>query len=284
MLNHFSGIDHVVLNVRDRMGEAAEQFRRRGFQLTPRGYHTLGSINHLMVFQRGYLEILGYIEGKPAPRTELVANPIGLIACALASSDSRAIYDELTAKGIPLRGEPGDFSRPVELADGQMADASFRVARLDRSAVEGPMLTFCQHFTPHLVWRREWQTHPNGVDDLFGGFAVVEDPAAALSNFENILGGDVVNRKDASVSLGYFMLKLVTAAALQDEFGDLAPDPQGRTSYMAALILQTKSLDMARNALRASGVSCREGTNSFTVPATAAMGAALRFITAEGAR
>jgi hypothetical protein len=284
MLEHFNGIDHLVLNVRERMEEAVEKFRRLGFRLTPRGYHTLGSINHLMVFKRGYLELLGFVEGKPAPRTELVSNPVGLIACALSSSDARAVYDALIAKGIPLRGEPGDFSRPVELAGGQMADASFRVTRLDRTAVEGPILTFCQHFTPELVWRPEWQSHPNGVDDLFSSVAVVANPDTALSGFANILGDDVVNRSNASVSLGYFTLKLVTAPALQAEFGELAPDPQGRASYMAAVTLHTASLDMARRALDAGGVSYRDDKNSLTVPATAAMGTTLRFVAPDSAR
>lgn len=278
MLEHFNGIDHLVLNVREHMDEAVEKFGRLGFLLTPRGYHTLGSINHLMVFKRGYLELLGFVEGKPTPRTELVSNPVGLIACALSSSDARSVYDALTAKGIPLRGEPGDFSRPVELAGGQVADASFRVTRLDRTAVEGPILTFCQHFTPKLVWRSEWQTHPNGVDDLFSAVAVVADPDTALSNFTNILGDDVVSRRDASVSLGYFTLNLVTAPAMQAEFGELAPAPQGRASYMAAVTLRTASIDMARRALEAGGVSYRDGKNDLTVSASAAMGTALRFV------
>jgi catechol 2,3-dioxygenase-like lactoylglutathione lyase family enzyme len=284
MLEHFNGIDHLILNVREHMDEAVEKFGRLGFRLTPRGYHTLGSINHLMVFKRGYLELLGFVEGKPAPRTELVSNPIGLIACALSSSDARAVYEALTAKGIPLRGEPGDFSRPVELADGQVGDASFRVARLDRTAVEGPMLTFCQHFTPQLVWRPEWQTHPNGVDDLHSAVAVVANPDRALSSFANVLGDDVVSRNGASVLLGDFTLKLVTAPALQAEFGELAPDPQGRASYMAAVTLRTASLDMGRRALDIGGVPYHDTKDSLTVSASAAMGTTLRFVAPNSVR
>ena len=46
-------LDHVVIDVRDRMDEAARVFARLGFQLTPRGYHTLGSTNHLAMFAPG---------------------------------------------------------------------------------------------------------------------------------------------------------------------------------------------------------------------------------------
>jgi Glyoxalase-like domain len=38
-------LDHVVVNTQDRLDEAAETYRRLGFTLTPRGYHTLGSMN-----------------------------------------------------------------------------------------------------------------------------------------------------------------------------------------------------------------------------------------------
>ena len=51
-------LDHVVINVRDRIDAGAETFRRLGFTLTPRGYHTLGSMNHLAMFGTEYLELI----------------------------------------------------------------------------------------------------------------------------------------------------------------------------------------------------------------------------------
>ena len=47
-------LDHVVVDVRDRMDEAARVFAALGFQLTPRGHHTLGSMNHLLMFATDY--------------------------------------------------------------------------------------------------------------------------------------------------------------------------------------------------------------------------------------
>ena len=37
---------------------ALETYRRLGFTLTPRGYHTLGSMNHLAIFGTEYLELI----------------------------------------------------------------------------------------------------------------------------------------------------------------------------------------------------------------------------------
>ena len=70
-------LDHVVIDVRDRMDEAARTFTALGFQLTPRGHHTLGSMNHLMMFATDYLELLGFGEGG-ASRPELAPFPVGL--------------------------------------------------------------------------------------------------------------------------------------------------------------------------------------------------------------
>src|SRR5580692_2114904 len=70
-------LDHVVVNVRDRIDEAAETYCRLGFTLTPRGYHTLGSINHLAMFGTDYLELIGVPEGASSGRLGLLDFPAG---------------------------------------------------------------------------------------------------------------------------------------------------------------------------------------------------------------
>ena len=49
-------LDHIAINVKENMDEAYKLFSELGFRLTPRGYHSLGSINHSMVFTNDYLE------------------------------------------------------------------------------------------------------------------------------------------------------------------------------------------------------------------------------------
>ena len=44
-------LDHIAINVKENMDEAYKFFSELGFTLTPRGYHSLGSINHSMVFK-----------------------------------------------------------------------------------------------------------------------------------------------------------------------------------------------------------------------------------------
>jgi hypothetical protein len=69
-------IDHVVIDVRDHIDEAMRCFASLGFLLTPRGRHTLGSVNHLAMFATDYLELLGFGEDG-ATRTELARFPRG---------------------------------------------------------------------------------------------------------------------------------------------------------------------------------------------------------------
>ena len=52
-------LDHAVINVHFGMDRAEPLFQTLGFTLTPRGYHSLGSINHLMMFGTDYLELIG---------------------------------------------------------------------------------------------------------------------------------------------------------------------------------------------------------------------------------
>ena len=70
-------LDHVVVNVHDRMDEAAALYARLGFTLTPRGTHSLGSINHLAIFGTDYLELIGTPEGGGA-RQDILGWPMGL--------------------------------------------------------------------------------------------------------------------------------------------------------------------------------------------------------------
>lgn len=50
-------LDHAVVNVAGRLDHAEQQFRRLGFQLTPRGHHSLGSSNHLAIFGENYTQL-----------------------------------------------------------------------------------------------------------------------------------------------------------------------------------------------------------------------------------
>jgi hypothetical protein len=141
-------LDHVVVNVQTRLDAGAAAYGNLGFSLTGRGHHTLGTSNHLALFQQDYLELLGVEAGRPNPGWDIVANAVGIPGLAFKTGDADALYRRLTEDRVPAL-PPEEFSRPVTLPEGTF-DASFKVVGVNPSPLQGVRFFFCQHLTPHL--------------------------------------------------------------------------------------------------------------------------------------
>ncbi|MBS0638570.1 MAG: VOC family protein [Proteobacteria bacterium] len=270
-------IDHVVVNLRDRIDEGADTYRRLGFTLTPRGYHTLGSMNHLAMFGTDYLELIA-VSPESDARPELLSAPTGLNGLVFASEDAEATHQALRSAGVEI-GPVRQFSRPVELPGGPQ-DAVFRTTALPASTVPSGRVYFCQHLTRHLVWRDEWRHHPNGAVGIARAVIAAEDPTELGTLFGRMFGTNTVRATDEGCSLivGLSRFDVVTPGALWEMFGHAAPDSRGRRDYMAALTIRTRSLDTAELALEQGGIRGvdRIGT-SVLVPASEAFGVTLEF-------
>lgn len=270
-------LDHVVINVRDRVDAGAETFRRLGFTLTPRGYHTLGSLNHLAMFGTEYLELIAAPAGGTR-RPEILTSPEGLNGLVFGSEDSDRTYAALHAAGVAV-DPPQQFSRPVELPDGTR-DATFRTVNLRPGTVTAGRLYFCHHLTRDLVWRDEWRHHRNGVIGVSRAVIAARDPASIGEVFSHMFGSDAVRDTPVGCSLavGLSRFDVITPDALKREFGDAAPDGSGRPAYMASLGLRTRSLRRVEAALTAGAVSgVRQTDGRIVVPASSAFGATLEF-------
>jgi hypothetical protein len=269
-------IDHVVVNVRDRLDEAAETYRRLGFTLTPRGYHSLGSMNHLAMFGTDYLELIAARPGDTG-RPEILAAPQGLNGLVFASEDAAATHAALAAQGVAVR-PANQFSRPVELPSGAR-DATFRTVHLDPRETGLGRLYFCQHLTRDLVWRDEWRHHANGALGVLRAVIAARDPAPLGALFARMFGTASVRPVEGgnALALGLARFDVLTPQAVAAQFGDAAPDGGGRAEYMAALTLRTLSLDQAASAL-AGVAGLRREPARILVPAAAAFGCTLEFV------
>lgn len=270
-------LDHVVVNVRDRLDEGLAMYRRLGFTLTPRGYHTLGSMNHLAIFGTEYLELIAAPAGETR-RAEILTAPFGLNGLVFGTDDSAAVYAALSEAGVPVE-PPLEFSRPVETADG-MRDATFRTVRLTPRAVASGRIYFCHHFTRHLVWRDEWRHHANGAVGVLRAVIAARDPSVLGSLFALMFGEDAIRRSDAGCSLtvGLSRFEVMSMDALGREFGEATPAPDGRDEYMAALTIRTRSLEGADAALAAGHINgVRRQADRILVPATETFGVTLEF-------
>jgi hypothetical protein len=269
-------LDHVVIDVRDRMDEAADIFAALGFTLTPRGHHTLGSMNHLMMFATDYLELLGFGAGGGMARPELAPFPVGLNGLVFKTDDADTVYAHATGAGLPILPVQS-FSRPVDL-DGGRQDARFRTTRLDPAKIAMGRVYFCEHLTPELVWRPEWQRHPNGARSIARVIVATGEPRRTASLFTALFGPDGVAEAEGGcvVMAGPARVELATPQAIAAEFGDAASDPAGRAEYIAAVEMKTQSL--ARTAERLRPVmGVRVERDRIVVPARAAFNATLVF-------
>ncbi len=270
-------LDHVVINARDRLDEAADLYSRLGFTLTPRGYHTLGSMNHLAMFGTDYLELIAIPQGATG-RPEIMSAPIGLDGLVFATEDAAATHAALRDAGVPI-DPPQQFSRPVEI-DGQQADATFRTTRLPREASAAGRLYFCQHLTRDLVWRDAWRHHANGAVGIARAVIAAQEPETLARLFRRMFGAETVRDTDdgCALMLGLARFDVVTPAALWEMFGGAAAESRGRRDYMAALSLRTLSLDAAEQALEAGGIRGIDRIGaSVLVPASEAFGVTLEF-------
>lgn len=270
-------IDHVVINVRDRMDEALPLYQRLGFCLTPRGHHSLGSINHLAIFGTDYLELIAVPPGK-TDRNDILQYPEGLNGLVFGAEDSDSIYARLVDAGVPVE-PPNAFFRPVDLPGGPQ-DAAFRTIRLKHGTVAAGRMYFCQHMTRHLVWRDEWRTHANGTIGVHSATICSDTPAALGALLARMFGASAVRAIPSGVQLmlGMSNFDIVTPDEIALRYGDAAPNPQGRRDYMAALTFRTRATAMAAQALTEGAIPFTRSDNRVLVSAAHTIGATLEFV------
>lgn len=178
--------DHAVLNLHYDLDIGEKLFRALGFYVTPRNYHTLGSMNNLIVFGANYLELIGLDPSNPNPRKELLDWPVGLNGLVYGSDDIDATATRLRAAKLPVL-EPKSFSRKVVI-EGVADEARFRTVHLDPGYFAAARLYFCEHQTPQLVWHRAFMAHPNSARSLKRITIVADDCDAQAQSLTRVLG------------------------------------------------------------------------------------------------
>lgn len=179
-------LDHAVLNLHYDLDVGEKLFKALGFNVTPRSYHTLGSMNNLIVFDTNYLELIGLDPSNPNPRKELLDWPVGLNGLVYGSDDIDATATRLRSDLLPVL-EPKAFSREVVI-EGVADQARFRTVHLDPRYFPGSRLYFCGHQTPHLIWHRGFMSHPNSAFSLKRLTIVADDFDAQAQSLSRVLG------------------------------------------------------------------------------------------------
>jgi hypothetical protein len=283
-LKNIIGIDHAVVVVRD-LDQGAENWKRLGFTVSPRGTHSakLGSGNYTIMLGSDYIELLGILvetEHNTPTRNFLAQRGEGIERIALTAVDSAAGAEEIKARGYAAVG-PIDFERPVTMPDGSQSAAKFRIFQWPiEEAPAGLRIFACQHKTRETVWIPELQKHANAARGLKQVLVVSPDPAKDAAHLARMIDRDVRNEPDGAVA--------VPSGSDRADFVFLTKDQLGRRYPNASLaglperggaglVLATGDLAAAEKAVGKAGV---RSDNSVVVAPAAANGALLAFVPA----
>jgi Glyoxalase-like domain len=256
-MQHVSGLDHVVILVRD-LADARARLARVGFRPTPRGAHSahMGTANSTIVFGDGtYLEALGVLqptENNLAVRSVLAERegPYGL---AFKTDDADAAAAEFAEAGIGP-GVALEFARPVELPSGPR-DAAFRVARTDPERTPGTWLFVCQHRTPEVTWRADYIEQPNGANGIAEVAGMAEDLHSMSNAYGRIFPGRLrYDGQRVLIDAGSARITFWRPAAFVERFAPFGEELSAAAPRLAALRLRTGSLEQTQAVLNANGM------------------------------
>src|SRR5450830_507437 len=249
---HPASLDHLVINTHYDIDAAQTLLEGLGFIVTPRGYHTLGSVNHLVVLPGGYLELIGQPRDSDKIRQEILDSPVGIDGMVYAVEDIQACHDAWIAMGLDAQPVQ-HFSRPVQVA-GATTDARFSTVRLRPGQFAAGRVYACRHFTPELVWRPEWMAHPNGVHGISRMLVVDKDPAQAAKGY------GLMGRWGTD-----FSLEFTDADSLPARFGELAGYAPQREAFFAAIRFRGGDRKDIAVRARSMGLPMREDADRLTL-------------------
>lgn len=279
MIRPFSGVDHVMVVVKD-LDRARAAYGLLGFTLSPRGDHSppLGTANHTIMGRRDYLELLAVTTPTESNRgyRQALAEGEGLVAVALATPDAAAARAAWLAAGLSPEAILG-FSRPVVRRDGAPVEARFEITRLPDHALPGAEVFACGHLTREAVWLPELLEHPNTAVGIRAITMAAPDPQAATDAWARALAGGVVVPVPGGlrIDLGAQSLDLLEPRAAADRFG-LAHPP--RRAGAVGLEIAVADPSACHEALVRGGVPVRGDGGRLLVAPDHACGVALAWV------
>jgi Glyoxalase-like domain len=283
-LKNIVGIDHAVVVTRN-LDKAAENWKRLGFTVSPRGTHSakMGSGNYTIMLDPDYIELLGVLtetEHNAPTRSFLARRGEGIERIAFMAVDSAAGAEEIRARGYAALG-PTDFERPVTMPDGTQSAAKFRIFQWPiEEAPAGIRIFACQHKTRETVWIRELQQHANAAKRLKRVLVVSPEPAKDAAHLARMIDRDAGIEPDGAVAVPSGSDRADFIFLTRDQLGrrypgvSLAGLPERGG---AGLVLATGDLGATERAVGKAGV--RIGGSVLVAPADA-NGALLAFVAA----
>jgi hypothetical protein len=279
-LKNVIGIDHAVVMVRD-LDRAAENWKRLGFTLSPRGTHSahMGTGNYTIMLEPDYIELLGVLTASEhnAPARAFIEKREGIERVAFTAVDSAEGAEEIRARGYVPIG-PTDFERPVTMPGGTLSAAKFRTFQWPVAEAPGGMRIFaCQHKTRETVWIPELMTHANGAKRLKRVLLVAPEPIKEAAQLSRMIDRETKTEPDGAIAVPSGVDRADFLFSTKEQLGKRFPDVPltGLPERGAAGLVIAADLGAAEIVLKSAGV--RSGS-AFCVPPNAANGTLLAFV------
>lgn len=282
-----SGLDHIVLMVRDLDGAAAD-FARMGFQIGSENTHPFGTRNRLILMHGFFIELLAKGDPSIVPTWTTDAFSFaqynleflervgeGASMLVLETHDAEADQKNFENLGI-ARGKRFDFARKGELSDGTEVDLGFRLAFATHESIPDCGFFVCeQTHPPESFWDPELQRHPNRVSGVNGVVFSAENPSDHHIFFSALTGlrDFVSNSTGLRFETQRGEIEVITPVAFTERYGEEPP----RGMRLAALRLATTNEGDATMMLDQDAVPFEERHGNIIVPAAAGRGLVVAF-------
>jgi hypothetical protein len=281
-IKSIAGIDHAVVAVKD-LDAAAENWKRLGFTISPRGTHSahMGTGNYTIMLGDDYIELLGVLvatEHNAPSRAFLDRNGGGIERIAFTTPDASAGAAEIRGMGYAAIG-PTDFERPVTLPDGRQSAAKFSTFLWPVDEAPGGVRLFaCQHKTRETVWIRELQKHANTAKRIAEVMVVAPEPESDAKHLARMIDSEIRRQADGTVvvptGVGRADFVFLTREAMARRYPGV---PMTGLPERAGAGLQLVVDDFAA-AQRAAGAKAVASNNAVVVPPANANGVLLAFV------
>ncbi len=285
-LKNVIGIDHAVIMVKD-LDKAAENWRRLGFTISPRGTHSahMGTGNYTIMLDPDYMELLGVLtetEHNAPARAFLTRYGEGIERVALTAADASAGAEEIRARGYTPIG-PTDFERPVILPNGISSTARFRTFQWPNAEAPGNVRMFaCQHKTRETVWIPELIKHSNGAKRLRQVLIASPDPEKDAAHLARMIDREARTDDNATVTVPSGGDRAEFVFLTKDRLSKRYPDVSladlaergGAGLVIEADLVATQAV-LGSAGIRSGGAIC--------VPPAAANGTFLAFVSTQSA-
>ncbi len=282
-----SSIDHVVYAIRD-LKAGHEFFQQLGFTLTDLAVHPFGTGNHLAMFERSFIELLGVLDKEVILQRkkksfsfstfnlEFLEQQEGISALVISTEDADADYKRFLEDGLEAY-PPFRFARKATLRDGREVEVAFSIAFVLPEDSSRMAFFVCQHHYPEYSWLQGNPNHSNTATGIYNIDIVCENPSNLLPFFMSLLNGTTIEKTEGCifVKTAKESISLCTASYISNRYN--IEITKVAAPFIAAMTIKVLSLDKLKNSFQKTNTAFKEMDGQLIIAAKDAFGVLLIF-------